>query len=43
MTDEYITKAPTITILDGLVKAKSVLASHYNILVPVSGERIVTA
>lgn len=37
MTDEYITKAPTITILDGLVKAKSVLASHYNILVSVSG------
>ena len=37
MTDEYISKAPTATIFDGLVKAKSVLASHHNILVSVSG------
>ena len=37
MTDEYIGKAPTAAILDSLVKAKSVLASHYNILVSVSG------
>lgn len=34
---EYINKAPTATIFDGLVKAKSVLASHHNILVAVSG------
>lgn len=34
---EYINKAPTATIFDGLVKAKSVLASHHNILVSVSG------
>lgn len=37
MTEEYISKAPTATIFDGLVKAKSVLASHHNILVSVSG------
>lgn len=37
MTDEYINKAPTATIFDSLVKAKSVLASHHNILVSVSG------
>lgn len=34
---EYINKAPTATIFDGLVKAKSVLASHHNILISVSG------
>lgn len=34
---EYINKAPTATIFDSLVKAKSVLASHHNILVSVSG------
>ena len=35
--DEYINRAPTLTIYDGLVKAKSVLESHHNILVSVSG------
>lgn len=35
--DDYIIKAPTLTIYDGLVKAQSVLAAHYNILVSVSG------
>ena len=40
MTDkayEYIAKAPTLTIFDGLVKAKSVLENNKNILVSVSG------
>lgn len=35
--DDYIIKAPTLTIYDGLVKAQSVLAAHYNVLVSVSG------
>ena len=35
--NEYISKAPTFTIYDGLVKAKSVLATHNNVLVSVSG------
>lgn len=35
--DEYITKAPTLTIYDGLVKAQSVLEQYKNILVSVSG------
>lgn len=35
--DEYIAKAPTLTIFDGLVKAKSVLTNNKNILVSVSG------
>lgn len=35
--DEYITKAPTLTIYDGLVKAPSVLEQYKNILVSVSG------
>lgn len=35
--EDYITKAPTLTIYDGLVKAQSVLAAHYNVLVSVSG------
>lgn len=36
-TDEYIAKAPTLTIFDGLVKAKSVFEKHQNIMVSVSG------
>ena len=35
--EDYITRAPTLTIYDGLVKAQSVLAAHYNVLVSVSG------
>ena len=35
--EDYIIKAPTLTIYDGLVKAQSVLAAHYNVLVSVSG------
>ena len=35
--DDYIAKAPTFTVFDGLVKAKSVLSAHENILVSVSG------
>lgn len=35
--DEYIAKAPTLTIFDGLVKAKSVLTNNKNILASVSG------
>lgn len=35
--DEYISKAPTLTIYDGLVKARSVLNKHENILVSISG------
>ena len=34
---EYIKQAPTATIFDGLIKAKSVLNSHNNIMVSVSG------
>lgn len=35
--DDYIARAPTFTVFDGLVKAKSVLSTHENILVSVSG------
>ena len=35
--DEYIAKAPTLTIFDGLVKANSVLTNNKNILASVSG------
>lgn len=35
--DDYIDKAPTLTIFDGLVKAKSVLTNNLTILVSVSG------
>ena len=34
---EYIKQAPTATIFDGLIKAKSVLNSHNNIMVSISG------
>lgn len=36
-SDEYISRAPTLTIYDGLVKASSVLNKYKNILVSVSG------
>ena len=36
-SDDYIAKAPTLTIYDGLMKAQSVLAAHNNVLVSVSG------
>lgn len=35
--DEYINKAPTLTIFDGLMKTKSVLDAYNNVLVSVSG------
>ena len=35
--EDYISKAPTLTIFDGLVKAKSVLTNNKTILVSVSG------
>lgn len=35
--DEYINKAPTPTIYDGFIKAISVLKTHHNIVVSVSG------
>lgn len=36
-SDEYISRAPTLTIYDGLVKASSVLNKYKNVLVSVSG------
>lgn len=36
-TVDYIAKAPTLAVFDGLVKAKSVLNAHKNIMVSVSG------